>query len=98
MGEENIDSVYINFVTPSFVDCEAVAKEMAEVSRQKKKPIVCNYMTDKPQWTGTTAQMKAGGIPCYDYPEMAAKALAALTRYNDLRSRKAGTSTNIQRC
>ena len=91
MNEENIDSVYINFVTPSFVDCEAVAKEMAEVSRQKKKPIVCNYMTDKPQWTGTTANMKAGGIPCYDYPEMAAKALAALTRYNDLRSRKAGT-------
>jgi acetyl coenzyme A synthetase (ADP forming)-like protein len=90
MGEENIDSVYINFVTPSFVDCEAVAKEMAEVSKQKKKPIVCNYMTDKPQWTGTTANMKAGGIPCYDYPEMAAKALAALTRYNDLRSRDIG--------
>jgi len=91
MGEENIDSVYINFVTPSFVDCEAVAKEMAEVSKQQKKPIVCNYMTDKPQWTGTTAHMKAGGIPCYDYPEMAAKALAALTRYNELRNREIGT-------
>jgi acetyl coenzyme A synthetase (ADP forming)-like protein len=90
MDEENIDSVYINFVTPSFVDCEAVAKEMAEVSRQKKKPIVCNYMTDKPQWTGTTAILKEGGIPCYDYPEMAAKALSALTRYNDLRSRNIG--------
>jgi acetate---CoA ligase (ADP-forming) len=90
MGEENIDSVYINFVTPSFVDCEAVAKEMAEVSKQKKKPIVCNYMTDKPQWTGTTAIFKEGGIPCYDYPEMAAKALAALTRYNDLRHRNIG--------
>ncbi|MBN2591407.1 MAG: acetate--CoA ligase family protein [Sedimentisphaerales bacterium] len=91
MGEENIDSVYINFVTPSFVDCEAVAKEMAEVSKQQKKPIVCNYMTDKPQWTGTTANMKEGGIPCYDYPEMAAKALAAMTRYNDLRNREIGT-------
>ena len=91
MGEENIDSVYINFVTPSFVDCEAVAKEMAEVSKQQKKPIVCNYMTDKPQWTGTTAHMKDGGIPCYDYPEMAAKALAALTRYNELRNRDIGT-------
>jgi acetate---CoA ligase (ADP-forming) len=91
MEEENIDSVYINFVTPSFVDCEAVAKEMAEVSRQKKKPIVCNYMTDKPQWKGTTAILKEGGVPCYDYPEMAAKALAALTRYNDLRNRNVGT-------
>lgn len=91
MGEDDIDSVYINFVTPPFVDTEAVAKEMAEVSKQKKKPIVCNYMTDKPQWTGTTALMKEGGIPCYDYAEMAAKALAALTRYNDLRTRDMGT-------
>lgn len=90
MDEDTIDSVYINFVTPPFVDTEAVAKEMAEVSKQKKKPIVCNYMTDKPQWTGTTALLKEGGIPCYDYAEMAAKALAALTRYNDLRSRKIG--------
>ncbi len=90
MGEDDIDSVYINFVTPPFVDTEAVAKEMAEVSKQKIKPIVCNYMTDKPQWTGTTALMKEGGIPCYDYAEMAAKALAALTRYNDLRTRDIG--------
>ena len=90
MAEDQIDSVYINFVTPPFVDTESVAREMADVSKKKIKPIVCNYMTDKPQWEGTTAILKEGGIPCYDYPEMAAKALAALTRYNKLRSRKIG--------
>lgn len=91
MAEEDIDSVYINFVTPPFVDTESVAREMAEVSKQRKKPIVCNYMTDKPQWTGTTAILKEGDIPCYDYAEMAAKALAALTRYNEIRSREIGS-------
>jgi acetyltransferase len=90
MEEDQVDSIYLNFVTPPFVDCEAVAKEMAEVSKQKKKPIICNYMTDKPQWTETTALLKSGDIPCYDFPEMAAKVLAALTRYGEVRSREVG--------
>ena len=90
MDEEQIDSIYINFVTPPFADTESIAKEMAEVSLQKKKPVICNYMTDKAQWIETTKILKGGGIPCYDFPEMAAKALAALTRFGEIRSRKIG--------
>ena len=33
LAEENIDSIYINFVTPPFVDTESVAREMAVVSK-----------------------------------------------------------------
>ncbi len=47
-------------------------------------------MTDKAQWIETTKIMKEGGIPCYDFPEMAAKALAALTRFGEIRRRKIG--------
>jgi acetyltransferase len=90
LDEDQIDSVYINFVTPPFVDTESVAKEMAEISKQRKKPIVCNYMTDKAQWIDTTKIMKEGGIPCYDFPEMAAKALAALTRFGEIKRRETG--------
>ncbi|MCX6156187.1 MAG: acetate--CoA ligase family protein [Candidatus Kapabacteria bacterium] len=86
MDEEQIDSVYINFVTPPFVDCPAVAREFAEVSLQRRKPIVCNYMTDKAQWTETSAILKSGGIPCYEFPGTAAKALAALSRYSKIKS------------
>ena len=88
MDEEQIDSIYINFVTPPFVDCEAVAREMAEISNMKKKPVLCNYMTDKEQWTATTAILKSGNIPCYDFPEMAAKALSSLVEYNNILNRK----------
>ncbi len=95
LEEEDIDSIYINFVTPPFVDCESVAKEMAEVSKMRKKPMVCNYMTDKPQWTGTTAILKEGQVPLYDYAEMAAKVMAAMSRYNTLRSRDLGEAVTF---
>ena len=93
LEEPQVDSIYINFVTPPFVDTEGVAREMADASKKKIKPIVCNYMTDKPQWTGTTAILKDGGIPCYNFPEMAAKALAALTRYNAQRVSPRGAAS-----
>ncbi len=95
IDEEQIDSIYLNFVTPPFVDCESVAREMAEVNKQSKKPIICNYMTDKAQWIETTKILKDAGIPCYDFPEMAARALASLTRYNEIHSRDIGKVMNF---
>jgi acetyltransferase len=92
MDEEHIDSVYINFVTPPFVDCVSVAREFVEVNKQKRKPIVCNYMTDKSQWIETTKILRKGGIPCYDFPGTAAKALAALTDYSEFLSKDTGSA------
>ncbi len=90
MAEDQIDSLYVNFVTPPFVDCESVAREFAEISKTKKKPVVCNYMTDKEKWIGTTNILKEAAIPCFDFAETAAKALAAMVRYNEIRSRDTG--------
>ena len=91
MNEESIDNIYVNFVTPPFVDCESVAKEFAEASRLGKKPIVCNYMTDKQKWHATTKILNEGSIPCYDFAETAAKALASMVRYHEIRNRKKGS-------
>ena len=90
MSEAQIASIYLTFVTPPFVDCVSVAKEMAEISRKQIKPIVCNYITDKQNWGDTSFQLNEGGIPCYDYPETAAKALSALVRYGNIRSKEKG--------
>lgn len=91
MDEEQIDSIYIVFVTAPFSDCEGISRELAIVNRQNRKPVVCNFITDKTQWVGTTKIMKEGGIPCYDFPETAAKALVSLTRYHNLQNRITGT-------
>jgi acyl-CoA synthetase (NDP forming) len=90
MDEDQIDSVYINFVTPFFVDAESIAREIAEVNKERRKPIICNLMTDKRQWAGTVEILRKGNVPYYDFPSTAAKALVALTRYNEIRSREIG--------
>jgi len=90
MDEDQIDSILINFVTPFFVDTEGIAKEIAEVSRQKKKPMVCNLMTDRRQWSGVVNILRDGGVPTYDFPGTAARALAALAQYDRIRSREIG--------
>lgn len=90
MDEEQIDSLYINFVTPFFVDTESIAHEIVAVNRQSKKPIVCNLMTDTRQWTGVVSILREGGVPCYSFPGTAARALVALTRYSRVRSRQVG--------
>jgi len=90
MDEERIDSIFINFVTPFFVDTDSIAKEIVGVNKAGRKPIICNLMTDKRQWTETFSIMREGGVPCYSFPGTAARALVALTQYNEVRSREVG--------
>jgi acetyltransferase len=90
LDEEQIDCLYINLVTPFFVDAESIAREIVAVSQQQRKPIVCNLMTDKRQWAGTVDILRDGGVPCYSFPGTAARAMAALAQYSQIRSREVG--------
>lgn len=90
MEDDQFDSVFINFVTPFFVDTDSIAKEIVEVNKQKRKPIVCNLMTDKRQWTETVRILQEGGVPAFSLPGVAARAITALVRYNTIRSREIG--------
>ena len=95
MNEDQIDSLYINFVTPFFVDADSVAREMAEVNRTAGKPIVCNLMTDKRRWAETVRILRDGAVPCYCFPSAAARVLVALTEYAKTRSREAGQAARL---
>ena len=90
MDDDQFDSVFINFVTPFFVDTDSIANEIVEVNKQKRKPIVCNLMTDKRQWTETVRILQEGGVPAFSLPGVAARAITALVRYNTIRSREIG--------
>ncbi|MDZ7580282.1 MAG: hypothetical protein U5R30_06585 [Deltaproteobacteria bacterium] len=42
--------VFVNFVTPFFVDNDSIAREIVAVNQLQQKPLVCNLMTDRRQW------------------------------------------------
>ncbi len=92
MEEDTIDSIFINFVTAPFTDTNEVARNIVEVSQLRKKPIVCNFMTNMSleRFQETAKILKDGGVPCYSFPTTAAKALGALYRYGKTRSREIG--------
>ena len=87
--DPDIDALYLNFVTPSFTDTQAIAREIVAAAKKRSKPIVCNLMTDLTQerFRATQRLLVDGGVPCYAYPSEAARALAALDRYRRLRAR-----------
>ncbi|GLI37785.1 acetate--CoA ligase family protein [Geobacter hydrogenophilus] len=92
IDEESVDSIFINFVTAPFTDTQEVARQIVEVSRLARKPIVCNFMTDLSQerFQITRDILKQGGVPFYANPSDAAKALGALTKYGRIRQREIG--------
>jgi len=92
MDEDTIDAIYINFVTAPFTDTDEVARNIVEVNKMKRKPIVCNFMTNMSldRFKVTAKILKDGGVPCYSFPTTAAKALGALYKYHKIRSRNIG--------
>ena len=95
MADDSYDGVFVNFVTPFFVDCDSIAREIAEVNQQAKKPLVCNLMTDRRQWTEVVRILQDGGVPSYALPGEAARAMAALVRYHKIGSRPAGSVSSF---
>ena len=90
MEDDAFDCVFVNFVTPFFVETDSIAREIAEVNQQKKKPMVCNLMTDRQQLVETLRILQDAGVPCYALPGEAARAMVNLVRYHEMTTRDKG--------
>ncbi|MDO8804634.1 MAG: acetate--CoA ligase family protein [Elusimicrobiota bacterium] len=87
MKDSGTDSILVNFITPFFVDCESVAREIVKACAGKEKTVAAVIMTDKAQQGNTLQIIKESGIPVYDFPETAAKVLGAMSRMSEYRNR-----------
>jgi acyl-CoA synthetase (NDP forming) len=92
LEDEGVDCIFINAVTPLYVDVVANARAIAAASRLRKKPIVMNFMTDLAVERFREAQkiLQDGGVPCYPNPSEAARAMVALYKYSQLQARNIG--------
>ncbi len=88
MSDPGVDIVFVNFITPFFVDTESVARGLTEVAKNASKPMVACVMTEKESWKETLRIFNEGGIPTFDMPEMAAKVAVAVARYAALQQRQ----------
>ncbi|MBI5528353.1 MAG: acetate--CoA ligase family protein [Deltaproteobacteria bacterium] len=95
LRDDRFDMVLISFITPFFVDCEGVAREMARLRGETQKPVLACVMTNT-EWKGTLDILDNAGIPVYYFPESAARAAAALADYAALRNRAAGKVPAIE--
>lgn len=84
LKDPNIDSLILNFVTPPFVDCEAVAHKLAEIGKSADKPIVCIILTIEEKFGEVVRLTRESGIPVFDFPESASKALNAMIKYGQI--------------
>lgn len=87
MKDSKVDAILVNFITPFFVDCEGVAREIVRASGNGEKPVVAVIMTDKEQQAETLRIVKEKGIPTYEFAEMATKTLRAMVRMHEYRQR-----------
>ncbi len=88
LKDPNIDSLILNFVTPPFVDCEAVARKLGEIGSTADKPIVCIILTIEEKFGKVIRLIRESGVPVFDFPESASKALAAMIKYGQVLQRE----------
>jgi acetate---CoA ligase (ADP-forming) len=88
LREEGVDMVMVFFVTAPFVDLDGIARRLEEATRGATKPVVAVVETID-RWAGLVEKLRGSRIPVYEFPEDGVRALAAMTRYGELRRRPA---------
>jgi acetyl coenzyme A synthetase (ADP forming)-like protein len=84
LADPAIDSILIIFTPPLVTNTSDVARAVVESTRGATKPVLATFMTA----AGTAAELAS--IPCYVFPESAARALGHVIAYADWRCSPVG--------
>jgi acetyltransferase len=84
--DPDVDSILMTLVTPFFVDNPKVAERIVGSLEGCDKPVVAAYLTNE-NWAHVIRTVRDADIPVFDFPETAARVLAAMARYVLLREK-----------
>lgn len=94
LAEKNTDMVMVFFVTAPFTDIDAIAQRIKEATSESNKPVVVVVETFSENYR-LIEQLRAADLPVFEFPEDGARALAAMTRYSNLRDRQQETVPDL---
>ena len=80
LTDDNVDALVVLLTPQSMTDIEAVAECIGEMAPQFQKPVLASFLGHVDVSAGVQI-LARHGIPNYEFPENAARALAAMHRY-----------------
>ncbi len=93
--DPNVDSVITMFVPPLITDPLDIARAITEVSRKHSKPVLGCFL-GREDVLSSVKELEKHHVPAYQFPESAAKALAAMYKFKVNRDRKLGKARNFK--
>ena len=82
LGDPNVDGLVVLLTPQSMTDIEAIARTIGEVAPSSKKPVLASFLGHVDVSAGIRI-LGQHGVPNYEFPENAARALAAMCRYTE---------------
>lgn len=89
LADKNVDAVLAIFVPPLISKTLQVAMAISNVSANYDKPVLGCFM-GREEVLDSIQMLEKNNIPAYLFPESAAKSIAGMYKYNQLRQRREG--------
>ena len=91
LADHAVDSLLTIFIPPLVTNTEDAARAIADAAQQASKPVLATF------FGASDVRDILAGIPCYTFPESAARALAHAVTYVGRRARPSGSEPVLPR-
>jgi acetate---CoA ligase (ADP-forming) len=89
LADDGVDAAVAIYVPPVRADEVDVARAIWRTAQKYRKPVLCNFL-GRAEDSAAFVELVSHGVPSYQFPESAARALAAMLRYAQYRDRQEG--------